>query len=95
MELVVSDFRAVLDRLEVRPVRTPVLSCVTAAPFDDVRSRLAEALVAPVRWLEVTRALQAAGVRLFLETGPGRVLTGLVRRSLDDVQVLTPEGARA
>jgi [acyl-carrier-protein] S-malonyltransferase len=60
-----------------------------------VRARLAEALVRPVRWLEVMRALHASGVRRFVETGPGRVLAGLVRRSLEDVEALAPEVARA
>jgi malonyl CoA-acyl carrier protein transacylase len=94
----VEEFRAVLDSIEVRPGRVPVFSCVTAAPFDDVRARLAEALVRPVRWLEVMRALRASGVSRFLETGPGKVLAGLVRRSLDDVETLTelePAPARA
>jgi malonyl CoA-acyl carrier protein transacylase len=35
-----------------------------------------------VRWLEVMRALDARGVTHFVETGPGHVLTNLVRKSL-------------
>src|SRR5918911_1485067 len=93
LEPVLPEFRAVLAAIEVGLPRIPVLSCVTAAPFDDVRARLAEALVRPVRWLEVMRALHAAGVRRFVETGPGRVLSGLVRRSLGDVEALAPEAA--
>jgi [acyl-carrier-protein] S-malonyltransferase len=95
LEPVLPEFRAALEAIEVGRPRVPVLSCVTAAPFDDVRARLAEALVRPVRWLAVMRALHAAGVRRFVETGPGRVLAGLVRRSLPDVEVLAPEAARA
>jgi len=63
----------------------PVLSGVTAEPFDDVRRRLAEGVVRPVRWREVLLALHDRGVRRFTEVGPGKVLTGLVRRTLDDV----------
>jgi [acyl-carrier-protein] S-malonyltransferase len=76
----------------------PVFSCVTAAPFDDVRARLAEALTNPVRWVEVMQALRAAGARRFVETGPGKVLTGLVRRTLAGVEASSLadlEGARA
>src|SRR5207249_2487472 len=44
MEPVVPAFRELLDEIEVREPRVPVLSCVTGEPFDDVRRRLAEAL---------------------------------------------------
>jgi [acyl-carrier-protein] S-malonyltransferase len=67
-----------------------VLSCVTAQPFDDVRERLVQALTHPVRWLDVMRALQERGVTRFVETGPGRVLANLVRKSLEGVESDAP-----
>ena len=91
-------FRELLDEVEVRGERAPVFSCVTAAPFDDVREQLAQAITHPVRWLEVLHALRERGATRFVETGPGRVLAGLVRRSLDGVEVEAPlvgEAARA
>jgi [acyl-carrier-protein] S-malonyltransferase len=90
--------RDVLAAVEVREPRVPVFSCVTAEPFDDVRGRLAQSLTRPVRWREVVEALHARGVRRFVETGPGRILTGLVRRTLDGVvaeALRSPEAARA
>jgi malonyl CoA-acyl carrier protein transacylase len=91
MEPAVEPFRAVLERIEFARPQVPVFSCVTAEPFGDPRRRLAEALVSPVRWLEVMRKLKAVGVVRIVETGPGRVLAGLVRRSLDGVEVETAE----
>jgi acyl transferase domain-containing protein len=88
MEPAVPAFRELLRRMEIRNARVPVLSCVTAQPFDDVRRRLAEALTHPVRWLDVMRFLATGGVRRCIEVGPGRVLSGLVRRSLDGVEAL-------
>lgn len=82
-------FAAVLEEIEFRPTQTPVLCGATAAPFEDPRRQLVEAITRPVRWLEVMRAMQADGLRRFLEPGPGRVLAGMVRRSLDDVEALT------
>jgi acyl transferase domain-containing protein len=86
MEPVVGPFRQLLDRIEVREPRVPVLSCVTAEPFDDIRLRLAQAIAHPVRWLDVMRAMGARGARRFIEVGPGKVLTGLVRRTLAGVE---------
>jgi [acyl-carrier-protein] S-malonyltransferase len=82
MEPAVEPFRAVVESVEIGESRVPVYSCVTAEPFDDVRRRLVEAITHPVRWLEVLRALDARGVTDFVETGPGRVLANLVKKSL-------------
>jgi [acyl-carrier-protein] S-malonyltransferase len=87
MESVVQPFRELLDDVEVRKPRVPVWSGVTAEPFDDVRQRLAQAIAYPVRWLDVMRAMAARGAARFVEAGPGNVLTGLVRRSLEGVEV--------
>jgi malonyl CoA-acyl carrier protein transacylase len=82
MEPAVEPFRAVVEAVEICEPRVPVLSCVTAEPFDDVRGLLVRALTEPVRWLDVVRALEEKGVTEFVETGPGTVLTNLVKKSL-------------
>ncbi len=90
MEPAVEPFRALVDEAEVSEPNVPVFSCVTAEPFDDVRLRLVEAITSPVRWLEVMRALEGRGAERYVETGPGRVLTNLVRKSLDGVEAEAP-----
>jgi [acyl-carrier-protein] S-malonyltransferase len=98
MEPAVEPFRALVDDTEVSQPRVPVMSCVTAEPFDDIRVRLVEAITSPVRWLEVMQELESRGASRFVETGPGRVLTNLVRKSLDGVEAEAPlamEAARA
>jgi malonyl CoA-acyl carrier protein transacylase len=89
MAPVIPKLRQALAGIEVRPPRVPVLSGVTAEPIDDVRNRLAEALVSPVRWREVLAALERRGIGRFVEIGPGKVLKGLVRRTLPDAEALT------
>jgi malonyl CoA-acyl carrier protein transacylase len=89
MASAVPEFAAALKRVEVDPPRVPVISAVTAEPFDDVRVRLVEALTMPVRWRETLLALRASGADRFLEVGPGRILTGLAKRTLADVELVS------
>ena len=84
MAAAVPEFVDALAATYLRPPRVPVYSCVTAAPVDDVRRRLAEALTAPVRWRETVLALAAAGIERFVDAGPGRVLAGTVKRITGD-----------
>ena len=90
MEPAVEPFRRLTEHVEVRAPRVPVLSCVTAAPFQDVREQLVHAIVSQVRWTDVMSALQELGATRYVETGPGRVLANLVRKSLDDVEAEAP-----
>ena len=88
MASAVPEFEAALAGVEIEPARVTVLSAVTAAPFDDVRRRLAEALTRPVRWRETMLAMHGLGADRFVEVGPGRVLTGLAKRTLRDVELV-------
>jgi [acyl-carrier-protein] S-malonyltransferase len=84
----VPPFVAALERVEVStPQGVTVFSAVTAAPFEDVRAQLALALTMPVRWRETLVAMRDRGAERFVEVGPGRVLTGLVKRTLKDVEL--------
>lgn len=70
---------------------TPVLHNVTAAEAADpveIRSLLVEQLFSPVRWVETVQALGQRGVELIIEAGPGKVLTGLVKRIDKSLQAL-------
>jgi len=82
----VPEFREALARIDVRPPRVPVFSSITACPFGDVRAELAQALVRPVRWRDTLFALRDRGAERFVEVGPGKVLKGLVRRTLPEVE---------
>ncbi|MHB1537082.1 MAG: ACP S-malonyltransferase [Solirubrobacteraceae bacterium] len=67
-----------------------VLSCASAAPFIDIRSELAEAIVRPVRWRETMIALATRGADAFVDYGPSTVLAKLVPRNVPDAHALAP-----
>jgi malonyl CoA-acyl carrier protein transacylase len=83
----IPEFSDALSRVEISDPRVTVLSAVTAAPFEDVRAQLAQALTMPVRWRETLLAMRERGAEKFVEVGPGRILTGLVKRTLKDVEL--------
>jgi malonyl CoA-acyl carrier protein transacylase len=85
MEDAATRFREVLEGVELGSPERPVYSSTAAAPFADVRAGLAAALTEPVAWAETLRQMRDGGAGNFLETGPGEVLTGLVRRTLPEV----------
>jgi malonyl CoA-acyl carrier protein transacylase len=88
MASAVPEFVEALARTEFSEPRVPVISAVTVEPFEDPRSELADALTMPVRWREVMLTLHARGAGKFIEVGPGRVLTGLAKRTLADVELV-------
>jgi [acyl-carrier-protein] S-malonyltransferase len=84
----VPEFVAALAEVDFVAPRSTVLSAVTVAPFTDPRRELADALTMPVRWREVMLALRDLGAERFVDVGPGRVLTGLAKRTLSDVELV-------
>jgi [acyl-carrier-protein] S-malonyltransferase len=57
----------------------------------DVVPFLLRQVVSPVRWTDCVQRLAAEGVTVFVEVGPGRVLTGLVRRIVDNAHTAAVE----
>jgi [acyl-carrier-protein] S-malonyltransferase len=80
--------RALADVTFTEPTSTTVISAVTAQPFTDPRRELADALTMPVRWREVMLTLHDLGAERFVDVGPGRVLTGLAKRTLSGVELV-------
>lgn len=72
-----------LDGVVISPPKVPVVRNVdaglTTAP-DDVVPFLVRQVASPVRWADCVRRMAAEGAGVFFEVGPGRVLTGLLKR---------------
>lgn len=82
-----------LEHAGIVAPRVPVLHNADLSEHDepaDIRAALVAQLTSPVRWSETVRALVERGANVLVEPGPGRVLTGLVKRivkSVPDVDV--------
>jgi [acyl-carrier-protein] S-malonyltransferase len=85
---------AVLAGVDVTSPRCPVVANVDAQPHgsaESVRERLTQQVSRPVRWQACVKALAALGTEVFVEVGPGKVLSGLVRRILPAATVANVE----
>lgn len=83
--------RVRLAATAVRAPAAPVVQNADVAAFDDparIRQALVEQLYRPVRWVETVRHLQAQGVTRIVECAPGKVLAGLVKRTVDGVEAV-------
>ncbi len=81
-------FGEALANAELQMPRLPVYSNLEAAPYateaEAIRAILVRQLTQPLRFQEEIEAIYAAGVRIFVEVGPGNVLTGLVHKILGE-----------
>ncbi len=81
-------FLEALKNVEMSAATTPVYAGSLAAPYpteaNAIREILASQIAKPVRFVEQVEAMHEAGARIFIECGPGSVLTSLVGRILGD-----------
>jgi len=78
-----------LEKVAAAPPRIPVVRNVDAGlttSADEVKPFLVRQVASPVRWTECVERLAREGATDFLEVGPGRVLTGLLKRTLEGVR---------
>ena len=78
-----------LNGLEYLEFEFPVLHNVDAVENEDksaVGDKLVRQVSSPVKWLQTLQNMSSAGITKFIEIGPGKVLTGLVRQSVDGAE---------
>ncbi len=91
MEIAAQGLTEPLAKATLKTSQIPVVSNVTADYHGDpasVRSRLREQVAQPIRWEASMRKLIADGFGRFVEVGPGRVLSGLMRKIDRSVKML-------
>jgi [acyl-carrier-protein] S-malonyltransferase len=82
--------KSVLSLVAVTDPQLPVVSNVDALPNLDgerIRELLVTQVCAPVRWDESVLKMVELGVSRFIEIGPGKVLSGLVKRIVKETEV--------
>jgi len=89
--------RAAIAAADIRDAEIPVVSNVDAAPHDrgsEWAALLSAQLASPVRWKHCLLKLSSLGVTDFAELGPGGVLTGMAKHTVDGartISVATPD----
>jgi [acyl-carrier-protein] S-malonyltransferase len=76
-------FEEFLQQAPFKSPNLPVISNVDLTRYesaDQIRQLLKEQLYSPVRWVETIQIMQASGINGVIESGPGKVLSGLVKR---------------
>ena len=83
-----------LKGVDIRKPRIRFISAVDVAPHDDpadLHELLVRQLPSPVRWWDTVRALTATGIAQLIECGPGKVLTGLIKRIAPEAEILSAD----
>jgi [acyl-carrier-protein] S-malonyltransferase len=76
-----------LDQIPFRAPSVPVYMNVDAKAEtepDRIREKLVAQAMSPVRWEETLRNMAEAGINTFIELGPGKTLSGFVKKTLGD-----------
>ena len=80
-----------LEKLHISDMKVPVYTNVNAqivADKDDIIPILTKQICCPVRWADIIRNMNEQGADTFIELGPGKALTGFVKRTLKGVNMI-------
>lgn len=89
--------KAELEKYTFKPSKLPLyLNCTGGrlSPEASVKEMLLHQLYNPVQWVKTLQNMQADGIDTFIECGPGKTLSGLVRKTLKKVTVLRVENEK-
>lgn len=86
-----TQFQQVLEAVPFQDARMPVLSNVEPVPTIAalaLKDRLARQMTGSVRWREISERLPTEGIEQVVEIGPGKVLTGLIKRTCPTLELM-------
>lgn len=83
-------FQAVLEDIQMQYPKIPVYSNTTAQKYpEDLKSALCAQIKSPVKWTDIINNMVNDGVEIFIETGTGKTLSGLIKRIAPSVKIFT------
>ncbi len=91
MEDAATKFTEILKEVEFKNAEIPVLSNVDPTPTQDgviLKERLTKQMTGSVRWREISLKLSELGMNKVIEIGPGKVLTGLIKRMCPELELV-------
>jgi len=95
MAIAASEFTQILEKVTFNTANIPVLSNIDPTPTHDadtIKQRLIAQMTGGVRWREIMVELPLQGISEVIEVGPGKVLTGLLKRSIKNVNLINFDG---
>lgn len=93
-----AQLQAELDRVQFNSPQIPVVQNVNAQICGDpnlIKENLIKQLYVPVLWVDSIKCMGSNGVQKILECGPGKVLSGLIRRIEPDISCFASEAPEA
>ncbi|BAZ79901.1 MAG: ACP S-malonyltransferase [Sphaerospermopsis kisseleviana] len=84
------EFQEILDSIVFQTAEVPVASNVDPVPVTDaeiLKQRLTQQMTGSVRWREIALQLPKNGITKVVEIGPGNVLTGLIKRTVEGMEL--------
>ncbi|MGB7414894.1 MAG: ACP S-malonyltransferase, partial [Thermosynechococcaceae cyanobacterium] len=91
MAAAAAEYKPDLDAIAFQPAQVPVISNVEPTPETDpavLKDRLMRQITGPVRWRETCLQFNELGIEQVTEVGPGKVLTGLAKRTCKDAALV-------
>jgi [acyl-carrier-protein] S-malonyltransferase len=88
MSAAAAEFQQELESITFRAAQVPILSNVEPTPVTEgilLKDRLIRQMTGSVRWREITLQLAEKGIDRIIEIGPGKVLTGIIKRTCPDI----------
>jgi len=96
MKAAAGEFAQTVQETPLSDPVIPVVGNVSARPMtsaDEVRADLTQQLTSPVLWHQSVTTMLQAGVRTFIEVGPGRVLSSLLKRAAPEARAVSIDGS--
>ncbi|MBI4722011.1 MAG: ACP S-malonyltransferase [Candidatus Stahlbacteria bacterium] len=94
MEQAFNKFKLVLSKTDFKPPSVPIVPNATGkltSSIAEIKEALERQILSPVRWVESIKTMIEFGVDTFIELGPGKVLSGLIKQIAPDVKIIKQE----